>query len=114
VRAVLRRGAPDRAGRETITFGDVALDGSSRQVSKGDAIVPTTALEFDLLWFLASHPRQVFSRDQLMDRVWGYTTALETGTVTVHVRRLREKIETNPTAPRHLMTVWGIGYRLDP
>jgi DNA-binding response OmpR family regulator len=114
VRAVLRRGAPDLAGRETLTVGDVELDGSSRQVSKGGAIVPMTALEFDLLWFLASHPRQVFSRDQLMDRVWGYTTAVDTGTVTVHVRRLREKIETDATVPRHLMTVWGIGYRLDP
>jgi DNA-binding response OmpR family regulator len=114
VRAVLRRGAPDHAARATVTFGDVELDGSSREVSKGGAIVPVTAREFDLLWFLASHPRQVFSRDQLMDRVWGYTTAVETGTVTVHVRRLREKIETDPTAPLHLMTVWGIGYRLDP
>ena len=114
VRAVLRRGAPDQAGRETVGFGDVELDGSSRQVSKGGAVVPMTAREFDLLWFLASHPRQVFSRDQLMDRVWGYATAVDTGTVTVHVRRLREKIETDPTAPRHLMTVWGIGYRLDP
>jgi two-component system response regulator ResD len=114
VRAVLRRRAPDQAGRETIAFGDVELDGSSREVSKAGAIVPMTAREFDLLSFLASHPRQVFSRDQLMDRVWGYTTAVDTGTVTVHVRRLREKIETDPTAPRHLMTVWGIGYRLDP
>ncbi len=114
VRAVLRRGAPDHGNRETISFGDVELDGSSREVSKAGAIVPMTAREFDLLSFLASHPRQVFSRDQLMDRVWGYTTAVDTGTVTVHVRRLREKIETDPTAPRHLMTVWGIGYRLDP
>jgi len=114
VRAVLRRGAPDQAVRETLAFGDVELDGSSRQLSKGGEIVPMTAREFDLLWFLASHPRQVFSRDQLMDRVWGYTTAVETGTVTVHVRRLREKIETDPTTSRHLMTVWGIGYRLDP
>ncbi len=114
VRAVLRRGVPDPAGRATVTFGDVELDGASRQVSKGGSIVQVTAREFDLLWFLASHPRQVFSRDQLMDRVWGYAAAVDTGTVTVHVRRLREKIETDPTAPRHLMTVWGVGYRLDP
>ena len=71
-----------------------------------------TAKEFDLLWFLASHPRRVFSRDQLMARVWGYTAALDTGTVTVHVRRLREKLEDDPSEPRYLETVWGIGYRL--
>ena len=73
-----------------------------------------TAKEFDLLWFLASHPRRVFSRDQLMASVWGYTAALDTGTVTVHVRRLREKLEDSPSEPRHLQTVWGVGYRLAP
>ena len=73
-----------------------------------------TAKEFDLLSFLAAHPRQVFSRDQLMDRVWDYAAAVDTGTVTVHIRRLREKIETDPAQPRHLQTVWGVGYRLDP
>jgi DNA-binding response OmpR family regulator len=70
--------------------------------------------EFDLLWFLARHPRHVFSRDQLMDRVWGYEAALDTGTVTVHVRRLREKIEDDPSHPRLLQTVWGVGYRFSP
>jgi DNA-binding response OmpR family regulator len=73
-----------------------------------------TAREFDLLWFLASHPKQVFSRDLLMDRVWGYAAALDTGTVTVHIRRLREKIEAEPARPRHLQTVWGVGYRFSP
>jgi DNA-binding response OmpR family regulator len=114
VRAVLRRGSPTGATRETIRFGDVELDASSRQTAKDGADVQLTTREFDLLWFLASHPRQVFSRDQLMDRVWGYTAAVETGTVTVHMRRLREKIELDPTTPRHLVTVWGVGYRLDP
>jgi len=70
--------------------------------------------EFDLLWFLVSHPRRVFSRDQLMDRVWGYKSALDTGTVTVHVRRLREKIEEDPSRPRFLETIWGVGYRFKP
>ena len=70
--------------------------------------------EFDLLWFLASHPRLVFSREPLMERVWGYQAAFDTGTVTVHMRRLREKIEPDPTHPRHLQTVWGVGYRFDP
>ncbi len=73
-----------------------------------------TAKEFDLLWFLASHPKHVFSRDQLMDRVWGYAAALDTGTVTVHIRRLREKIEQEPAQPRFLQTVWGVGYRFCP
>jgi DNA-binding response OmpR family regulator len=76
--------------------------------------VRLTAKEFDMLWFLASHPRHVFSRDQLMDRVWGYEPAFDTGTVTVHIRRLREKIEVDPSAPVHLQTVWGVGYRFVP
>jgi DNA-binding response OmpR family regulator len=114
VRAVLRRGSESPLGAETVSFGDIELDAAARQVRKADVPVELTTREFDLLWFLASHPRHVFSRDQLMDRVWGYTSAVETGTVTVHVRRLREKIETDPKEPRHLMTVWGAGYRLDP
>jgi DNA-binding response OmpR family regulator len=73
-----------------------------------------TAKEFDLLWFLASHPRRVFSRDQLMNRVWGYEAAFDTGTVTVHIRRLREKIEADPSRPRRLETLWGAGYRFVP
>jgi DNA-binding response OmpR family regulator len=114
VRAVLRRvdGAPAQA--ERVSFGDVVLDGASREVRKAGAPVQLKAREYDLLWFLASHPRRVFSRDQLMDRVWGYAAALDTGTVTVHIRRLREKVETDPAQPRHLHTVWGVGYRLDP
>ncbi len=115
VRAVLRRSDGSASPRgETLSFGDVELDGGARVVRKGGAPVQLTAREFDLLWFLASHPRHVFSRDLLMDRVWGYTSAVDTGTVTVHVRRLREKIERDPQAPRHLKTVWGAGYRLDP
>ncbi|MDE3023939.1 MAG: response regulator transcription factor [Acidobacteriota bacterium] len=114
VRTVLRRSerGPARAG--VLAFGAVTLDGSTREVRKAGELVPLTAREFDLLSFLASHPRQVFSRDQLMDRVWGYETAIDTGTVTVHVRRLREKIEDDPAQPAHLQTVWGVGYRLSP
>jgi DNA-binding response OmpR family regulator len=90
------------------------LDAASREVTKGGQAVALTAREFDLLWFLVSHPRRVFPRDLLMDRVWGYSAALDTGTVTVHMRRLREKLEDEPAAPRHLQTVWGVGYRFDP
>ena len=112
VRSVLRRVASSTPLAETISFGDVALERHTREARKAGSLVRLTAKEFDLLWFLASHPRRVFSRDQLMASVWGYTSALDTGTVTVHVRRLREKIEDDPSKPVYLETVWGIGYRL--
>jgi DNA-binding response OmpR family regulator len=112
VRTVLRRSVAREEERPRLAFGDVELDSSTREVTKAGAELKLTAKEFDLLWFLASHPRRVFGRDQLMSRVWGYEAALDTGTVTVHVRRLREKIEDDPSHPRHLQTVWGVGYRL--
>ncbi len=114
VRSVLRRSNGTAQPRETFTLGEIELDGGSREVRRAGALVQLTAKEFELLWFLASHPRHVFSRDQLMARVWGYEAAVDTGTVTVHIRRLREKIEADPSRPRHLQTVWGVGYRLDP
>jgi DNA-binding response OmpR family regulator len=114
VRTVLRRTARRDEPSERIEFGDVAIEAATREVTKAGEPVRLTTLEFDLLWFLASHPRRVFSRDHLMERVWGYSAALDTGTVTVHVRRLREKIETDPAHPRHLETVWGVGYRFRP
>ena len=73
-----------------------------------------TATEFDLLWFLASRPRHVFKRDQLLEDVWGYSEYLDPGTVTVHMRRLREKLEANPSEPLWLITVWGVGYKFEP
>jgi DNA-binding response OmpR family regulator len=114
VRTVLRRSERGAAHAEPLSFGAITLDAGTRDVRKAGKPVTLTAREFDLLWFLASHQRQVFSRDQLMDRVWGYETAIDTGTVTVHVRRLREKIEDDPAQPAHLQTVWGVGYRLTP
>jgi DNA-binding response OmpR family regulator len=114
VRAVLRRSSGPVARPRRLGFGDVVVDESSREVTRGGAPVALTAKEFDLLAFLAAHPRHVFSRDQLMDRVWDYSAAVDTGTVTVHIRRLREKLEPDPARPRHLQTVWGVGYRLDP
>jgi two-component system, OmpR family, response regulator ResD len=114
VRTVLRRSNGDTPARKTIAFGEIELDGGSREARRAGNIVRLTAKEFELLSFLASHPRRVFSRDQLMARVWGYEAAVDTGTVTVHIRRLREKIEADPGRPRHLQTVWGTGYRLDP
>ena len=114
VRTVLRRARVGTAASERLVFGDVDLDAATREVRKAGAQVRLTAREFDLLWFLASHPRRVFGRDQLMSRVWGYEAALDTGTVTVHIRRLREKIEDDPSHPTFLQTVWGVGYRLAP
>ena len=75
--------------------------------------MPLTAREFDLLNIFMHHPRRVFRRDQLIEMVWGYDTDLEPATVTVHIRRLREKIESDPSQPRLLTTVWGVGYRFD-
>jgi DNA-binding response OmpR family regulator len=114
VRTVLRRSSPAAGSREHIVHGDLELDAAAREVTKGGHELRLTAKEFDLLWFLASHPRRVFSRDQLMESVWGYEPAFDTGTITVHVRRLREKIEDDPAKPRHLQTVWGVGYRFCP
>jgi len=114
VRTVLRRSTLAASSSERIAHGDLELDAGTREVTKANRLLRLTAKEFDLLWFLASHPRRVFSREQLMDRVWGYEPAFDTGTVTVHVRRLREKIEENPSEPRHLETIWGVGYRFCP
>jgi DNA-binding response OmpR family regulator len=114
VRALLRRSTAQVDGRTSLAFGDVVLDGNARRVRKAGDEVLLTAREFDLLWFLAANPQRVFSRDQLMASVWGYEPALDSGTVTVHIRRLRTKVEDDPARPRHLQTVWGVGYRLTP
>ena len=111
VRTVMRRSTPPAPREEHLSFDGLDIDASTREVTKAGVPVRLTAKEFDLLWFLASHPRRVFSRDQLMDRIWGYDAAVDTGTVTVHVRRLRQKIEPDPSCPRFLETVWGVGYR---
>jgi two-component system response regulator ResD len=114
VRSVLRRSSRSEPTPKRIRFADVSIDPEAREVSKDGAPLKLTAKEFDLLWFLTSHPRHAFSRDQIMARVWGYSPPLDGGTVTVHVRRLREKIEADPANPRHLETVWGVGYRFSP
>lgn len=115
VRTVLRRASNGEAGSdEQVSFGSVVLDARTREVYKNGVEIKLTAREFDLLWFLARHPRQVFGRDQLMSSVWGYEAAIDTGTVTVHMRRLRAKIEDDPSEPRHLQTMWGVGYRIVP
>ena len=115
VRNVLKRSeAAPLTAAKTMTFDDLTIDGAAREVTLSGQPVRLTGKEFDLLFFLASNPREVFSRKQLMDRVWGYEAALDTGTVTVHIRRLRSKIEPDPSAPRRLETLWGVGYRFVP
>jgi two-component system, OmpR family, phosphate regulon response regulator PhoB len=114
VRTVLRRTTHASMPTERIDLGRLVIDARARDVSVDGRVLRLTAKEFDLLFFLATHPRQVFSRHQLMDSVWGYAAALDTGTVTVHVQRLRAKIERDPKSPQHLETVWGVGYRFVP
>ncbi len=114
VKAVIRRSNPNIDETEApITLNTLSLDPRSRTVVQNGKNVSLTAKEFDLLWFLARHPRQVFSRTQLLDNVWGYDFFGDDSTVTVHVRRLREKIEPDATKPTYIQTVWGIGYKLD-
>jgi DNA-binding response OmpR family regulator len=115
VRSVLRRNPRSPSVASRIAVGRLVIDGASREVSVDGALVPLTAREFDLLAFLAASPRQVFSRADLLRQVWDSSPEYQDpSTVTVHVRRLRQKIEVDPNQPRHLVNVWGVGYRFDP
>jgi len=117
VRAVMRRLGRDQAEAEherSLSFDGLSIDPRSRVVKVGGAEIELTAKEFDMFYLLARHPRQVFSRDHLLERVWGGTEYIDAGTVTVHVRRLREKIEADASHPRRLLTVWGVGYKFEP
>jgi DNA-binding response OmpR family regulator len=116
VKAVLRRarGTAPTSAERPLTFDDLRIDPITRLVEVNGAEKSLTAKEFDLLWVLARHPRQVFNRDQLLDLVWGISEYVDPSTVTVHVRRLREKIEADPANPRHIQTVWGVGYKFEP
>jgi DNA-binding response OmpR family regulator len=112
VKAVLRRSEFPRGFEgDTLRFGELSINPRTRQVQTHGQEVDLTAKEFDLLWFLAQYPRQVFSREQLLNEVWDYLYVGDTSTVTVHIRRLREKIEADPTKPRYILTVWGLGYK---
>jgi len=111
VEAVLRRVAPPAEEAEVIEHGDLVIDPAQRLVRLQGEEIPLTQLEFDLLSFLATNPGRVFSRDHLMDAVWDQPNFTDTGTVTVHIRRLRAKLEAQPERPNHIETVWGVGYR---
>ena len=112
IRSILRRAAPERREREseTIQHGDLHVDAGRREVHVGDTEVQLAPKEFDLLWELLDHRGLVLTRDQLLERVWGYTFAGDTRTVDVHVRQLRRKLgEASP-----IVTVWGVGYKVTP
>jgi DNA-binding response OmpR family regulator len=116
VKAVLRRaGAPlgEVGSAATVEYDGLEIDLGAREARVRGELATLTAREFELLAFLVHRPRQVFRRDELLEHVWGYTYG-DTSTVTVHIRRLREKIEDDPSTPRRITTVWGVGYRFDP
>jgi two-component system response regulator ResD len=122
VRAVLRRtnrasSKGDQTAQQSekpLTFGELIIDALSRTVTLESRDIVLTAKEFDLLHLLAQHPRQVFTREQLLERVWGGAAYIDPSTVTVHIRRVREKIEKDPSNPARLVTVWGVGYKFEP
>jgi DNA-binding response OmpR family regulator len=114
VRAVLRRlQREENRAEKPLTFGDLGIDSQTRLVTLAGQEISLTGREFDLLWLLAQHPRQVFTREQLLERVWGVSEYIDPGTVTVHMRRLREKIEKDASHPVRLITVWGVGYKFE-
>ena len=116
VRAVLRRTrtSVEPITEHALTIGDLSINPQTRSVSLAGQEITLTAKEFDMLYYLARRPRQVFTRDQLLEGIWGMAEYIDPGTVTVHIRRLREKIEKDPAAPVHLLTVWGVGYKYEP
>lgn len=114
VDALLRRIEPVTEREASLHFGELEIDPGGRRVRLGGEPLELTQREFDLLLFLARHPGQAFTRDQLMERVWQYTFYIDTSTVTVHIRRLRAKLEPDPSRPRFIETVWGVGYRFAP
>jgi DNA-binding response OmpR family regulator len=113
VAAVLRRVEDSSADvdQKVLSFDGLRIDPNTREVLVRGEPATLTAREFDLLYHLASSPGRVYTRDHLMELVWGYTFSADTSTVTVHVRRLREKVEPDPARPRYLQTVWGVGYK---
>ncbi len=115
VKSVLRRAVsgPVQEPGGSMRFDGITINPQTRGVTVDSKDVHLTAKEFDLLLFMATYKGQVFTRSQLMDQVWDYTYAADSSTVTVHVRRLREKIEADPIRPRFIKTVWGVGYKFD-
>jgi DNA-binding response OmpR family regulator len=101
----------NRDTKKVIEIQNLVIDPDSRRVFVGSEEKIVTAKEFDLLYFLANNPNRVFSKDHLFERIWGYDSLGELTTVTVHVRKIREKIEEEPSSPVFIETIWGVGYR---
>ena len=117
IKAVLRRAKSGEEGEELeqpIEYSGFKIDPTLRQLLLNGKECELTATEFNLLWYMAKRPKQVFSRTQLLDAVWGFSEYVDPSTVTVHIRRLREKLESDPSSPRWLQTVWGVGYKFSP
>lgn len=118
VKAVLRRvqgslETIEAGASPVLTAGDLEVDISAREARRDGEVLSLTAREFELLAFMMRHPNTAFRREELLEKVWGYTFG-DTSTVTVHIRRLREKVEADASEPKHLATVWGVGYRFEP
>ena len=117
VQAIMRRieatSVPAMVLDDTLHLGNLTIRPQLRYVERDGTPIELTAKEFDLLHFLATHPKQVFTRQQLLDNVWDYGYYGDASTVTVHIRRLREKVELDPARPRHIKTVWGVGYKFE-
>lgn len=116
VKAVLRRTRDRLDGRrpeETISHGELTVDRRTRTVKRGNEVIEVTAKEFDLLWLLASNPGRVFTREELLERIWSSDYEADYKNVTVLVSRLRDKLEPDPSNPRYIRTVWGVGYKFE-
>ena len=115
VKSILRRASTGSAHTDggTLRFDRLTINPLTRMVKNDEFEVVLTSKEFDLLLFMAMNQGQVFTREQLMDKVWDYTYAADSSTVTVHIRRLREKVEADPVRPRYIKTVWGVGYKFE-
>lgn len=114
VRAILRRTAAAPEADQTLRFRDVTINRANRRVEIRGRQVDLTPREFDLFWFLASHPGHVFSREAILQRVWHSDYNGDEAALTVCIRRLREKVEENPGKPEHIKTIWGVGYKFEP
>lgn len=114
VEAILRRAEPRSAREAALEVGEIRIDRAARRVFVRGSEVRLAQMEYDLLLYLAEHPGRAFSRDDLIRAVWHYSFYTDASTVTVHIRRLRAKIEIDPAKPRRLRTVWGVGYRFEP
>lgn len=119
IKAIIRRASAKEnkmqisEAKDTVTFGDLTINPMGFEVFVKGKKADLTSREFELLWFMASHPGQVFTREQLFDNAWGEKFLGDSGTITVFIRKMREKIEADPSRPEYILTVWGVGYKFN-